>query len=56
MAITRCAIMANIVKIGHMTVMAHLVIAMISVFMGVFLKYSKNADYWPKCYLKIWMK
>ena len=45
MAISRCAIMANIVDMAIMTVMAHLVMAKISVLMGVFLKYSKNADH-----------
>jgi hypothetical protein len=43
MAISRCAIMANTVKMAIMAVMAHLVMARISVRMGVFLKYSKNA-------------
>jgi hypothetical protein len=45
MAISRCAIMANIVKMAIMAVMAHLVMARILVLMGVFLKYSKNADH-----------
>ena len=44
------AILANIVKIAIMAVMAR-----ISVFMGVFLKYSKNADHWSKRCLKIFM-
>ena len=48
MAISWCAIMAIIVKMAIMAVMAHRDMAIKMVLMGVFLKYSKNADHWSK--------
>jgi hypothetical protein len=55
MAISLCAIMANIVKMAIMAVMANTVMARTLVFMGDFIKYSKNADHWQKRCLKICM-
>ena len=48
MAISRCAIMAIMAIFTIMAVMAHRDMAIIMVLMGVFLKYSKNADYSQK--------
>jgi hypothetical protein len=38
-----------------MAILAHLKMAIIMVVMGVFLKCSKNADHWPKRFLKVCM-
>ena len=56
MAISWCSIMAIIVKMAIMAIMAHRGMAIIMVMTGVFLKYSINADHWPKRCLNICIK
>ena len=56
MAISHCAIKAIMAIFTIMAVMAHRDMAIKIVLMGVFLKYSKNADHWSKRYENVMTK